>query len=301
MYEVDGNHNLTRALVDSLSYGWQPNNAAASGDIDGDGIDECIWTTPDSIRVYKASGDNDLREVWCWANDHGNHALMNTVYDVNSDGYNELIAASNAKISIFEVDAVDLLAPNGGSCSVGDTVPIRWVVNTPPRCDSLSLFLRRDSLWHFTTIATGLPTADTLYHWVVPAGVPETARVVVIAYGPGWQFDMSDSVITFIGGGVVEESRRVFVTRLRGCAPNPFGRATAINYQLGTAGLVALTLHDVTGRAMRRLASGPQPAGFHSAVWDGKDDKGRVLPAGVYFCRMQTGSTTQSKRVTLIR
>jgi hypothetical protein len=94
---------------------------------------------------------------------------------------------------------------------------------------------------------------------------------------------------------------RAFVTRLRGCSPNPFGRATAIYYQLGSAGSVALTLHDVTGRSVRRLAGGPQLAGFHSVAWDGRDDKGRVLPAGVYFCRLEPGATTQSKRVTLIR
>jgi len=91
------------------------------------------------------------------------------------------------------------------------------------------------------------------------------------------------------------------VTRLLGSAPNPFGRVTAINYQLGGAGAVVLTLHDVTGRTVRRLASGPQPAGFHSVVWDGKDDKGRALPAGVYYCRMQAGATTETKRVTLVR
>jgi len=92
-----------------------------------------------------------------------------------------------------------------------------------------------------------------------------------------------------------------FCTRLLNCVPNPFGRTTAINYQLACAGPVTLSLHDVTGRAVRRLAGGPQPVGFHSVVWDGKDDKGRVLPAGVYFCRMQAGGTSESKRVTLVR
>jgi hypothetical protein len=166
--------------------------------------------------VYKAVGNDDLQEVWHWNNDHGGfRSLVSTVYDINNDGYNELITAGNAKISIFEVDAVDLLSPNGGSYGVGDTIPVRWAINTPPRCDSLSLFLRRDSLWNLDTIATGLLGADTLYRWVVPESVPDTGRIIVMAYGtvpgrdsvPGhvaWQWDMSDSVITFIGGGVAE-------------------------------------------------------------------------------------------------
>ena len=34
---------------------------------------------------------------------------------------------------------------------------------------------------------------------------------------------------------------------------------------------------------MKELASGATPAGFHTAVWDGRDDAGRATPAGVYF------------------
>jgi len=92
-----------------------------------------------------------------------------------------------------------------------------------------------------------------------------------------------------------------YITRLRGCTPNPFGRTTTISYELGNCGFVMLTLHDVTGRAVRCLAAGPQTIGFHTAVWDGKDARGCKLPSGVYFCRMQAGGTTATRRITLIR
>ncbi len=134
-----------RTLLDSVGFsGTMWGRISECGDIDGDGIDELIWTTPDVIKVYKAVGDNDLKEVWRWNNDHGGfRSLVSTVYDINNDGYNELITAGNAKISIFEIVAVDLLSPNRGTYNVGDTIPIRWVTHSPPRCDSLSLFLRR--------------------------------------------------------------------------------------------------------------------------------------------------------------
>ena len=92
-----------------------------------------------------------------------------------------------------------------------------------------------------------------------------------------------------------------FVTRLHGCSPNPFTGTTTISYELGNAGSVMLTLHDVTGRVVRSLTAGPQTIGFHSTVWDGKDARGRKLPAGVYFCRMQAGGTTATRRITLTR
>jgi hypothetical protein len=323
MYEAQGpgDDRFTRTLVDSLSYGWQPNNAAASGDIDGDGIDECIWTTPDSIRVYKAVGDNDLRKVWEWQNDHGIRALLTTVYDVNGDGYSELIAASNAKISMFEVEAVTLLSPNGGSCSVGDTVSIRWVTNTPPRCDSLSLFLRRDSLWNLSTITTGLPGRDTLYRWVVPAGVPETARVVVIAYGPGWQFDMSDSAITFIGGGVAEGTYNMPLQWSLSVSPNPARGAFTVRYDVpgkwgqsqpllgakagtvpqsartrGTVPVFALGIYDAGGRLVRSLSEGDvAPGRYEVRLPSG------ALPAGIYFLRLDTPGFRAVKKAVVTR
>jgi hypothetical protein len=304
MWEMTGDDQYSHTLVDSLWFGGDDwGRISECGDIDADGIDECIWTTPNIIKVYKAVGDGQLQEVWHWDNDHGGfRSLVSTVYDINSDGYNELITAGNAKISVFEIDAVDLLSPNSGEYNIGDTVEIRWAVNTPPRCDSLSLFLRCDSLWNLQTIVTGLPGTDTLYRWVVPPGVPDTGRVVVIAYGPGWQYDISDSVIDFTGGGVAEETSRVYVTLLGGCSPNPFARGgTSVNYELAQYGPVELTVHDVSGRLVRRLESGPRQRGIHAVRWDGTDGRGRVVPAGVYFVRYSASGVVSTGRLTLVR
>jgi hypothetical protein len=302
-------------LVDSVPFsGTDWGRWSECGDVDGDGIDECIWTTPDIIKVYKAVGNDDLQEVWHWNNDHGGfRSLVSTVYDVNNDGYNELIAAGNAKISVFEIDAVDLLFPNGGSCSVGDTVPIRWAVSTPPRCDSLSLFLRRDSLWDLDTIATGLPGTDTLYRWVVPSGVPDTGRIVVIAYGPGWQFDISDSVITFIGGGVAEGTRNVPLQWSLSVSPNPARGPFTVRYDVpglgakagtvprgartrGTVPVFALGIYDAGGRLVRSLSEGEvSPGRYETRIPAG------VLPAGIYFLRLDTPGFRDVKKAVVAR
>jgi len=165
MWEMVGDDDYRRTLVGSIQFlGENHGRMSECGDVDGDGVDECIWTTPDMIRVYRAFGDDDLREVWRWYSDHGGEqSLVSKVYDVNGDGYNELVTAGSRKISIFEVDAVDLLSPNGGNFRPSDTVSIRWSTHSPPRCDSVSLLLRRDSLWNLDTIAHGLPATDTLY------------------------------------------------------------------------------------------------------------------------------------------
>jgi hypothetical protein len=287
-----------RTLVDSVSFsGTDWGRISECGDIDGDGTDECIWTTPNIINVYKAVGDDQLQEVWHWDNDHGGfRSLVSTVYDINNDGYNELITAGNAKISIFEVDAVDLVSPNRGGYQPGDTIPIRWATHSPPRCDSLSLFLRRDSLWSLDTIAHGLPATDTLYRWVVPASVPDTGRVVVIAYGPGWQYDISDSVINFAGGGVAEGARNVPLQWSLSVSPNPARGAFSVRYDVPSQSGVSVGVYDAGGRMVRSLSEGGvAPGRYEARIPSG------LLPAGVYFCTLANGAKRISRKLVLTK
>jgi hypothetical protein len=58
-----------------------------------------------------------------------------------------------------------------------------------------------------------------------------------------------------------------------------------------------LTVHDRAGRLVRTLV--PDPAGV--ATWDGRDDAGRVLSAGVYFCRFSTGDYRSTEKLVLQR
>jgi hypothetical protein len=97
--------------------------------------------------------------------------------------------------------------------------------------------------------------------------------------------------------GIAEGSGQAVPRVGLSAAPNPFGRATTISYQLVRAGSVALTVHDVAGKAVRRLAGGTQPAGFHSVTWDGRDARGCALPTGVYFCTIESGGNSTSRKI----
>jgi hypothetical protein len=96
-------------------------------------------------------------------------------------------------------------------------------------------------------------------------------------------------------------SGMTFVTRLRGCTPNPFAMGTSVNYELAQYGSIDLTVHDVSGRLVRRLESGPRQRGVHAVHWDGTDNRGHVLPAGVYFVRFSAGDKASTGRLTLVR
>jgi flagellar hook assembly protein FlgD len=91
------------------------------------------------------------------------------------------------------------------------------------------------------------------------------------------------------------------VSRLHPSYPNPFNPRTTIKFELNRSGPVDLAVFDVAGRLVKRLVSQPLPAGHHDAVWEGRDSAGRAAAAGVYFFRLKTNDTVDTKRMTLIK
>jgi hypothetical protein len=84
--------------------------------------------------------------------------------------------------------------------------------------------------------------------------------------------------------------------------PNPFNPATTIVYELASSGPATLRIYDLGGRLVRTLrADALAAAGRHVAVWDGRDEAGRVLAAGCYVCRLRAGSSVDSHRLILVR
>jgi len=82
---------------------------------------------------------------------------------------------------------------------------------------------------------------------------------------------------------------------------NPLAIGTSVNYELAQYGPVEITVHDVSGRLVRRLESGPHQRGIHVARWDGTDNRGRAVPDGVYFVRLSAGGKVLTGRPTLVR
>ena len=83
--------------------------------------------------------------------------------------------------------------------------------------------------------------------------------------------------------------------------PNPFNPATTIPYQLAVDAPVRLEVFDILGQKIKTLVAENQPAGFHRAVWDSRDDGGRPVAAGVYFYRLQAGDFNRVSKLLLLK
>jgi hypothetical protein len=90
-------------------------------------------------------------------------------------------------------------------------------------------------------------------------------------------------------------------TRLGPNVPNPFSRATTIQFGLRAAGRVRLAVFGLDGRRVATLLDAELPAGEHAVEWRGADDHGRAAPSGVYFCRLEADGRTLVRRASLVR
>jgi flagellar hook assembly protein FlgD len=66
--------------------------------------------------------------------------------------------------------------------------------------------------------------------------------------------------------------------------------------------VVSIDVLDISGALVRRLISGVHmPAGNHTVDWQGRNNDGRPVAAGVYLVRMRAAGIEQTKAVTLLK
>jgi subtilisin-like proprotein convertase family protein len=84
--------------------------------------------------------------------------------------------------------------------------------------------------------------------------------------------------------------------------PNPLAGQTSIRFSISRGDLATqLEIVDVSGRIVRTLVDGMLNAGEHVQVWDGMDDLGNTVGAGVYFYRLQHGSDSATRKLLMVR
>jgi hypothetical protein len=82
--------------------------------------------------------------------------------------------------------------------------------------------------------------------------------------------------------------------------PNPSSAATRLDFELAQATSADLTIFDAAGRRIATLVRGEQPAGRRSVTWNGQDEGGQSVAAGIYFARLSTPLGAQSRRIVRV-
>lgn len=154
---------------------------------------------------------------------------------------------------------------------------------------------------------TAAPVADTFY--VDPA--PIQSRNVYAVRGLLLQESVSGSYYNLSLGeidaldfsfesippGLGERGRPLAIA----CRPDPCAASTWLFCELPHEDEVVLRILDVTGARVREIADGRLGPGAHARRWDGRDDRGRLVPTGIYQFSLRAGQEHRSGRVCMLR
>ena len=83
--------------------------------------------------------------------------------------------------------------------------------------------------------------------------------------------------------------------------PNPFNPSTTIRFSLPKAAVTTLRVYDVAGRLVRTLVDSEMTAAVHTVEWQGENDAGRRVAAGVYFYRIRSGGHEYVGQMAMIK
>ena len=83
--------------------------------------------------------------------------------------------------------------------------------------------------------------------------------------------------------------------------PNPFNSRTVISYQIAQSQRVEIKIYNALGQNVRVLNDAYKQAGKYSLCWDGKNDKGHVLPSGIYIVQLKAGHFVAHHKLVMLK
>jgi len=107
------------------------------------------------------------------------------------------------------------------------------------------------------------------------------------------------------GGGLIAEQEPVHWELIQ-AFPNPFNDRVVIQYRIpqdwDSQQPFQLHICNVVGQRIRKICLSQEPIpGRYAIPWDGRDDLGRAVASGIYFCHMQCGSKVRTTKLVLCR
>jgi hypothetical protein len=147
----------------------------------------------------------------------------------------------------------------------------------------------------------GTATSDStgVFTFIKPEGVtgPNVTATATDTAGNTSQFSAQVSV------GVESDKSKRLPTRyeLFQNYPNPFNASSEIRYQIPEDDHVTLKIFNTLGQEVRTLVNAEQKSGEYVVKWHGRDDSGKEVASGLYFCRLKANKFDKTIKMLLLR
>jgi hypothetical protein len=91
------------------------------------------------------------------------------------------------------------------------------------------------------------------------------------------------------------------VKGIAGIYPNPFNPDAQIRFGLTEKAYYSLKIYNARGQLVRNLSAGNLERGYHTMLWNGRDDSGRACSSGFYFAVLNSGKDSFTRKMTMVK
>ncbi len=307
IFETVGDNQFEIIFMDSVENRLSPFGFHSDcGDVDSDGKNELIWASISDWMIYTATGNNQFQRIYSQYNGNNGHNCTNIhIYDLNKNGYPEIIESGGNETHIFEIEGVRLLYPNGGEILKPDSqITIRWRKFTPPGADSFMIFFSSDNGRTYNDTIARVPFPDeSTFVWRVPNRLSDSCKLMIWAYGPprpgenkprGTAWDFSDSTFVIRQTGITEDTRYSILDTGLKILQNPARREIRLQISEdrgqksdSRSQKIELKIYDVSGKMVKSFNPGSLPPAI-------------PMNPGVYFVRFESKDKIITKKVVVI-
>jgi hypothetical protein len=306
-------------LIDSYTL-WRAIDATAAAAVEalgGETVLHGVGTVPtdgDVVRVQETNGAPYYWQLMATVSAHslpGYAQSVATLFDSTSVSpephYFQVLAHSasqywaSAPASGRSLDNLAPAAPLTLTAQrVGADVELVWSKNFESDLDHYAIYRATAAGVQPIPIYFINSSADTVHTDVSP---PTGYLYYVVA---AWdvhenQGPPSNEAAVTIPTGVGDDAPRLTRLSLDANVPNPFSGTTELRVGLPNAGDVAVDVYDVAGRRVFARRYGQVAAGWNRITFEARGTDGALLPSGVYFYRVTTGTETLTRKMVIQR
>jgi M6 family metalloprotease-like protein len=165
--------------------------------------------------------------------------------------------------------------------------------------------------WFPPTITSSNPPSSSDVEWIghdyVIAefdinGAPPGGYDIILTNPGGGSFGAPDAFTIVDAATGVDDTPPVPETfALRQNYPNPFNPVTTIPIDVRERARVTLRIYNLRGQVVRTLVDGVLDARSYGIEWNGRNDAGRMVPSGVYFCKLAVGDFQDVRKMVLTK
>jgi hypothetical protein len=217
-----------------------------------------------------------------------------------SNASNATIATPAATGTILDDD--DLIAPtatvtypNGGELILQQQhVNLTWTASDNFAVNNVDLFIVRGAVAE--TLAIGYPNTGT-YAWIAAGTASNKVRFRVVAHDVSHATLDNSNANWELSAFTIGVGDAPVAFALPPIAPNPATAGpTRIAFAVPGESAVKLTVHDLQGRTVAKLADGVVPPGLHERTWNASR-----ASAGVYFVRFEAPGFHSERKLVVVR